>query len=536
MKKYLVALLLFLIAPAAWADTNFFSFVPNSPSLPVPPAGTDTLPVVRSGVTYRVSPLDLGPVTADNANLAAAATTAFPNGVWRLDYAAGNGAPPLFFKPQAGTCAAASMVNDGGSCVDAAGGGSWKAAYLAATDIRQWGLTSNPINLYVSKSGSDNSGGNSCVLSGSPCLTIQQALTKGLKFDVSGGNLAINFQGTGDWAEDVFVTNPLTGAANKTAVPNIGTVWPSMLVLNGNGAANTTISGTGATCATIAASNHAIISVENLTLTSSKTACADTLFAQLGGGINVFGGNIFGASGASGCKMHAENSAYGIQIWENYTLTGNGNCGYSVGGGASTILISAGVGTITGSPTIAELVFVSSGGVFQTNIANPWGGSPGTLTGAGFLVAPGGVIETNGLGVVWPGNGTSYLQGGSYDDSGNHLLPAVTSDAGIGAGSVAIASGSSPYSGAITMTAGAGPSATGVITVTFPTPVSVRRPNGANLQCTGNLLVSGTGTWANGAAIRGNVISAGAVGLVWNNSGTNLTNGQTYAFSYTCIP
>jgi hypothetical protein len=66
-----------------------------------------------------------------DAALAATATATFPNGVLRLDYSAGFGATPLVFSPQAGNCAANSMVNDGGSCRDTTtgDGNSWKAVF-----------------------------------------------------------------------------------------------------------------------------------------------------------------------------------------------------------------------------------------------------------------------------------------------------------------------------------------------------------------------------------------------------------------------
>jgi hypothetical protein len=102
-------------------------------TVPDPGLGAVTLPAARDA-------LKAAGRVADNATLAAAATSAFPAGVWRDDYASGNGAPPLFFTAQTGTCAANSMADDGGSCVDGAGGNSWKARHGASGyDVRQWG-------------------------------------------------------------------------------------------------------------------------------------------------------------------------------------------------------------------------------------------------------------------------------------------------------------------------------------------------------------------------------------------------------------
>lgn len=83
------------------------------------------------------------PHVSTNAALIGKTTTAYPAGVWRDDFAAGNGAPPLFFLPQNGTCAASGLVNDGGRCVNASGGNSWVSKPAARVDARQWGFVCN---------------------------------------------------------------------------------------------------------------------------------------------------------------------------------------------------------------------------------------------------------------------------------------------------------------------------------------------------------------------------------------------------------
>lgn len=86
--------------------------------------------------------LGVPPHVATNAALAAATTANYPSGVWRDDYAAGNGAPPLWFLPKTGTCASNSLVNDGGSCVNSAAGNSFAAIYDGgAADLREWGAS-----------------------------------------------------------------------------------------------------------------------------------------------------------------------------------------------------------------------------------------------------------------------------------------------------------------------------------------------------------------------------------------------------------
>jgi hypothetical protein len=80
---------------------------------------------------------------ATNALLALASIAAYPTGVWRDDYAAGNGAPPLFYRPSSSNCTLNSGAGDNGSQVPAAGGGCWLAVFPpSGIDIREFGADS----------------------------------------------------------------------------------------------------------------------------------------------------------------------------------------------------------------------------------------------------------------------------------------------------------------------------------------------------------------------------------------------------------
>lgn len=86
--------------------------------------------------------IGIAPSLGSNSALAATSTAAFPNGVWRNDYATGFGAVPLFFRPQVTTCTAAGFVNDAGSCVNSVDGKSWLAVYPEnRVDLDQFGAT-----------------------------------------------------------------------------------------------------------------------------------------------------------------------------------------------------------------------------------------------------------------------------------------------------------------------------------------------------------------------------------------------------------
>jgi hypothetical protein len=75
---------------------------------------------------------------AHNAALSAAATTAYPEGVYRNDFAANFGAPPLFFRGSNAACPIPG--GNGGSQVPSADGKCWIAVHPAGDmDIRQFG-------------------------------------------------------------------------------------------------------------------------------------------------------------------------------------------------------------------------------------------------------------------------------------------------------------------------------------------------------------------------------------------------------------
>lgn len=67
----------------------------------------------------------VAPHVPTEAALAAAATTQYPNGVWRDDYASGTGAMALFYVPSGSACSLNSGAGDGGSQVPSADSKCW---------------------------------------------------------------------------------------------------------------------------------------------------------------------------------------------------------------------------------------------------------------------------------------------------------------------------------------------------------------------------------------------------------------------------
>lgn len=90
-------------------------------------------------------PPDLAQHVSDNATLLTKRTTLFPQGVWRDDYASGNGAPPLFYEPSSSTCSLNSGAGDNGSQVPSADGKCWIAKFPnGLADIREFGALASP--------------------------------------------------------------------------------------------------------------------------------------------------------------------------------------------------------------------------------------------------------------------------------------------------------------------------------------------------------------------------------------------------------
>jgi hypothetical protein len=369
------------------------------------------------------------------------------------------------------------------------------AATIATAGISNYAgfVTSTPLNLYVAKTGSDTAGKG--FDSTTPCLTIARALTLARFWHVGGGNIVINL-GSGDWAEDITVNGRLWGDMNYSAIPNIGTVWPSMLVFQGNGAANTTISGTGNFGGTLIVSQHAIVGLKNLKITGNKNGFQSALFVQMAGYVHVFGGVEFGICSAE--QMHAENAGSSIQIWENYTLSGGGSAAMGAGDQAE-IIIGGGVGTVSGTPAYSvAFIFARSGGGIQFNLANPFSGA---ATGRRFELLSNAWLEipsSTAFSEI-PGNALGLIESGARVRIGGGSYVTVSSSTGTGTGgTTTVDSGSSLRGGAITITAGTAASAAGAVVLAMPW--SLRASDGSYPYGVANL-VNGTGTWPVGSMV-----------------------------------
>ena len=99
--------------------------------------------VVLSGVLVAMAAWvggNFAPHVATNAALHAASTANFSYGLWRDAYAAGNGAPPLFYVPSASACSLNAGAGDNGSQVQSADGKCWLARFPnGMMDVAEFG-------------------------------------------------------------------------------------------------------------------------------------------------------------------------------------------------------------------------------------------------------------------------------------------------------------------------------------------------------------------------------------------------------------
>jgi hypothetical protein len=125
------------ICPPGSTCGGFGAMMNGTSTVPSPVQPTDIVPVIRSGHTYNspaIVPLSASPQVANTTALRAAATTTFPNGVWRITDGVA-GAPPLWFTPKSGACA----TDDGAFCVDSSDGNQWDGVFPASgADVREW--------------------------------------------------------------------------------------------------------------------------------------------------------------------------------------------------------------------------------------------------------------------------------------------------------------------------------------------------------------------------------------------------------------
>jgi hypothetical protein len=155
----------------------------------------------------------------DNKALTTKSAVDYPEGIWRDDYCAGCGAPPLFYRAGATTCSPAS--GDGGSQVPSTDGKCWLAVFPAAgADVREFGAKGDGKT-------DDEPAIAACAAAASRCLLDGiRSFTTTLKSSAAAGALRVRVAG----AQSVA---PHGAIYIQGAGPNAGTYIGSVTNVSG---------------------------------------------------------------------------------------------------------------------------------------------------------------------------------------------------------------------------------------------------------------------------------------------------------------
>ena len=500
-------------------------------------------------------------VTVTNNSQLQAISTSAATTVTRMGFAAAGDSTQLVYAASGSACSLAAGVGDGGSQVPSADGKCWLASLPPVLDPRDWGFAVDgktqfvqryqqnlPVNFYVSKTVTDgDANGNTCLLIANPCATITHAVYSASRFAYFGGQAIVNI-GAGTWAESVSVNGSLMNNMNFTIAPNISYTAPvtnsPMLLFYGAGGSTIWNGDATGACGTLIASYGAFVGVANMKMQGTRVGgCRSTLFAQLQGHIHVFDNMEFGDADVE--IMHAENAGTDIEIWKSFTVSGSAVHLMSAGNAAS-IISSAGVITMVGTPNFSSNTLYSDWGMIQFNVAPVYSGA---YSGTPFTIRGNAVLQLTGTTDITTLGGTGtglLLEGGRV--RGNNVFPpciggavgcaVVVAPTGLGTGgspSVVFASGSDSYSGQVILTTGnAGVGSSGQFHVSFPW----RQGASGVGRCVLGFSTAGVG-FAIGATTTISPDSGSGTTppdqvWYWNNAGAALTANATYNFKYVC--
>lgn len=223
MFKWLLITLFTLVATSAWAQ---------NPTCPTRPANDDSNACASTAyVQNQIAATGTG-IVSTNAVLETTATTTFPNGVWRADFSAGVGAPPVLYLPSASACSLNGGLGDNGSQVPSANSLCWIAQFpTSGADIREWGALCNGTNDTSAIQAALNYGKSLIIPAGKTC-------------DVSTVNLTANvvLKGQGPGAT---IQRLASASAGNVIYSNSTSGWTLQdFTVDGN-ATNETAAGTG---------------------------------------------------------------------------------------------------------------------------------------------------------------------------------------------------------------------------------------------------------------------------------------------------
>jgi hypothetical protein len=424
--------------------------------------------------------------------------------------------PIARYVSQTGTCASHSQYADGVQCINttAGDGNSWKLAEPAGWDARWWGVT-YPLNFYVSTSGNDQSGNNTCLVVGSPCLTLNQLNIATRRMNLNGQNLTWNL-GAGTFNLGVTVDGTVTRG--------------SQLLIKGAGSGSTTINDTETSqCTAIEVAAGGNVAVQGMLLETTCALGSDFWVAQYGRG-QLVSDLLLGPAPTT--RIFAQDHSF---------IEGDAGC-CTISGGSSTYGILAtdvsdirwfgGVINITGSPTITTFISAANnshikvGGVTYS----------GSFSGQSYALSQLSSIDTEGIYPI-PGAVQGAVSGNSIFPGGTDVGPcigglggcAVTNPpTGVGAGAAYGLASVSDYGGKLSFTAGTGVSTPIVIFI---------HPYSQMALCMAELGIGGTGAWDPRATVKtvaGSFAGGNGFEMFIDNNGVAPNPGSIYIINWLC--
>jgi hypothetical protein len=262
-------------------------------------------------------------------------------------------------------------------------------ALVPASAQTTWG-----VDFYVATSGSDV---NDCATPAEACATLHVAAARAAALGPQTGGVQYIHFGAGFYNE----------GANFNANTNLVSVL-------GAGSSATFLNNLPGGCGTIIANTGANIALSGMKISGIADPCTNTIYAQLGGVINIGNDIILGP--AYGAQLHCEGPGSQVQIWGHPVAMGGGanNFASAVSGCQVGFNPVSGIG-MTFNPTQSY-----PGGLFLVMV----GASvyvPHNMTWVGLV--SGIAYNANTNGAVWTdGNGCASLPAS---------LPGVTSSGGI---------------------------------------------------------------------------------------------------------
>jgi len=258
-------------------------------------------------------------------------------------------------------------------------------------------LTAN-LSLYVASTGND---ANSGLSAAAPLLTLNAAWSKIVSgFDLAGYTVTVSVA-DGTYAP-LSCAGVVTGSLGEGYVSFVG---------NTTTPANCIIAATSASA--ITGLGGAQLSVNGFKVTATGTSAGQGcgIYAASPGTRIKFGANMdFGA-----CAVAHQTALSGGQVvaTSNYTVSGSAPALWFAAANGVISQLAAGTVTLTGTPA-----FSTAAALAQTGGVLSLGGITlsGSATGARYLAAANGVIDTNGGGASYlPGNSAgSTATGGQY--------------------------------------------------------------------------------------------------------------------------